>query len=361
MSDTRKRAAKAAPEAVSPFGEQMVRTDDLTRSPASQMRMAPDPYLVAEYAQAMIEGAKFPPVVIFQDARGDRYLADGVHRTDAAALAALREPGRRAEVLADVRIGTIDDAILHALRANHQHGRRMVEGDYTRAIRLAIERGLVVVEHAKDVVPAIVALCGCSVRTAQLNSLEMRQEMIAKRDRLIWSMHEEGNSGEAISKALEVSTPTVSNVINRIFKKRSVALSEGQPKRSPPLNPLVEDVEEEQAVAPAGDAPRHVIDMSPLLPMMERVNPMKEPDLESGAVGELADVSAAADDPAALASLASLEADLLALLTGLTAAKLDGLKRPFTKAAAAAAIERIDDVWDYLDELRVFLKQEQSS
>jgi hypothetical protein len=42
----------------------------------------------------MLEGAKFPPVVIFQDADGGKYLGDDHHRVDAAALAALKDPRR---------------------------------------------------------------------------------------------------------------------------------------------------------------------------------------------------------------------------------------------------------------------------
>jgi hypothetical protein len=51
----------------------------------------------------MLEGAQFPPVVIFEDTDGWKYWADDHHRVDAAALAALKDPRRKAEVLAEIR------------------------------------------------------------------------------------------------------------------------------------------------------------------------------------------------------------------------------------------------------------------
>ena len=51
----------------------------------------------------MLEGAIFPPIVIFQDKNGWKHLADGHHRVDATALAALKDNRRKAEVLAEIR------------------------------------------------------------------------------------------------------------------------------------------------------------------------------------------------------------------------------------------------------------------
>jgi ParB-like chromosome segregation protein Spo0J len=155
-----------------------VRTDDLSRHPESQIRAESDPRLVAEYAEAMLEGAEFPPVVIFQDAVG-KYLADGHHRVDAAALAALKDPRRKAEVLAEIRPGTFEDAVRWAMRANYQHGKRMADADYKRAIEMAIELGFLQSVHAKDVVPEVVELTRCSVRTAQVHTVGMLSDVAA--------------------------------------------------------------------------------------------------------------------------------------------------------------------------------------
>jgi hypothetical protein len=110
-------------------------------------------------------------------------------RVDAAALAALKDPRRKAEVLAEIRPGTFKDAVRWAMRANYQHSKRMADADYKRVNEMAIELEFLRSVHAKDVVPEVVELTGCSVRTAQVNTVAYRKAMIEKRDRHIWSKH----------------------------------------------------------------------------------------------------------------------------------------------------------------------------
>ena len=45
----------------------------------TQARVALDSTQVAEYAEAMRDGDKFPPIVVFHDG-SDYWLADGFHR-----------------------------------------------------------------------------------------------------------------------------------------------------------------------------------------------------------------------------------------------------------------------------------------
>jgi hypothetical protein len=50
----------------------------------------PDPRLIADYAQAMLDGAEFPPIVVFEAIENGKrfyHIGDGYHRADAAALA----------------------------------------------------------------------------------------------------------------------------------------------------------------------------------------------------------------------------------------------------------------------------------
>jgi ParB-like nuclease domain len=101
-----------------------VRTDDLSRHPESQIRAECDLRLVAEYAEAMLEGEQYPPVVIFQGADGWRYLADGHHRVDAAALAALKDQRRKAEALADVGAGIHERLSARGRRARRRSDAR---------------------------------------------------------------------------------------------------------------------------------------------------------------------------------------------------------------------------------------------
>jgi hypothetical protein len=50
---------------------------------------------VREYSEAMAAGATFPPVVVFCDAKGVHWLADGFHRCGGRASRAHRDPRRR--------------------------------------------------------------------------------------------------------------------------------------------------------------------------------------------------------------------------------------------------------------------------
>lgn len=56
----------------------LIRTDGGT-----QPRAGLNPELIDEYAKAMTEGAKFPPVTVFYD-QISYWLADGFHRLEAA-------------------------------------------------------------------------------------------------------------------------------------------------------------------------------------------------------------------------------------------------------------------------------------
>lgn len=117
-----------------------------------QVRCAMNGDVVAEYAEAMKDGAKFPPIIAYREATGgsaagsssgkDRlptadapttklYLADGYHRVEAA-----REVGL-IEIEAEVRDGGYNEALRFALQANATHGLRLTNADKRRALDLA--------------------------------------------------------------------------------------------------------------------------------------------------------------------------------------------------------------------------------
>ncbi len=104
----------------------LIRTDGGT-----QPRAGIDRAVVAEYADAMHNGAVFPPVSVFFDGT-EYWLADGFHRLFAAAEAGL------SEIEAEVRPGTRRDAILHAAGANATHGLRRTNEDKRRAVTLLL-------------------------------------------------------------------------------------------------------------------------------------------------------------------------------------------------------------------------------
>ena len=98
----------------------------------TQVRAEISEFIVAEYVEALGEGARFPPVVVFR-ADGADVLADGFHR-----VRAYQQAGRD-EIEADVYQGGPAEALWFALGANRAHGQRLNEGDKRRAIELAYE------------------------------------------------------------------------------------------------------------------------------------------------------------------------------------------------------------------------------
>jgi ParB-like nuclease domain len=93
----------------------------------AQMRVEMRPETVADYAADMLDGAVFPPIVLYHDG-ADYWLADGFHR-----VAAAREIGCE-EIVAEIREGTRRDAILHGIGANATHGLRRTQADKRRAV-----------------------------------------------------------------------------------------------------------------------------------------------------------------------------------------------------------------------------------
>ena len=334
-------------------------TDNLTRFPEQQVRVSIDPNLVAEYAEAMIEGAKFPPIVVFVDQHGTHYLADGHHRADAAVLAALKDRSRKPEILAEMHAGSLQDALRYAMRANVEHGKRLTQPDYKRSIELAFEHKLIEPERADEVVPALVALTGCSIRTAQLNSTKQRGEMIAKRDRLIMARHREGATQQQIAEELDVVQKTVSNVIERFSKKRGEKQVTKPPKRdAAPVADLPGEADALVSEEPkASEQPSsYRLDLSPYLPLLDSLRPVPEESEDSGVVGMLDDVEETVDVPKQAAEAFELIDQTITNMLG-TLSRPKGLKQRYPAAAAAEALDRISAGISFLTELEQYIVQ----
>lgn len=84
------------------------------------------------YTEAMRNGDVFPPVVVFFDGV-DFWLADGFHRHWAAFAI------QKKTILADVRDGSVRDAILYSVGANSSHGRPRTDADRRKAILRLLE------------------------------------------------------------------------------------------------------------------------------------------------------------------------------------------------------------------------------
>jgi len=87
---------------------------------------------IEEYAHDMLAGAVFPPVIVFHDGT-DYWLADGFHRIAAA------EAAGATAIEADVRQGTVRDAILFSVSANAAHGQRRTNEDKRRSVHRLLD------------------------------------------------------------------------------------------------------------------------------------------------------------------------------------------------------------------------------
>ncbi len=104
----------------------------IRRDVACQPRVDTDNTVIEEYAAAMREGAKFPPIVVFGD--GPIYwLADGFYRTAAS------ESAGRSSIEAEIHEGGRREAILYSVGVNASHGVRRTNADKERAIKALLE------------------------------------------------------------------------------------------------------------------------------------------------------------------------------------------------------------------------------
>jgi hypothetical protein len=98
----------------------------------TQSREKIDQQVVSDYAVALKDGAKFPAVVVFHDGL-EYYLADGFHRYLSHVQAG------RTEIEAEVKNGTLRDAILYSLSANDTHGLRRTNADKRKSVMTLLE------------------------------------------------------------------------------------------------------------------------------------------------------------------------------------------------------------------------------
>lgn len=108
-----------------------IKIDELDLS--LQTRAGTDAETIDNYAEAMVDGAQFPEVTVFTD--GKRYwLADGFHRVMAA-----KQNGRTV-IMADVRKGTEDDAVVFGGTANNKQGKRPTRADVQHFLQMVWDR-----------------------------------------------------------------------------------------------------------------------------------------------------------------------------------------------------------------------------
>jgi hypothetical protein len=102
--------------------------EDIQRYPRAQKNQE----TIDEYKEALLEGATFPPIVVFRV--GEKFLlADGSYRVGAHRRAGLHT------ISAIVHQGGRKEALLHALGANADHGLRRTNADKEKAVTIALK------------------------------------------------------------------------------------------------------------------------------------------------------------------------------------------------------------------------------
>jgi hypothetical protein len=118
----------------------------------TQLRVKMDPQAVDDYAEQYKnrKACTMPPVVVFKDEDGSLYLGDGFHRC------AAKESLGVATIQAEIREGTIDDAILFAANCNRHNAVRWTGRDKRNAVKTLLEH------FPKNPQRWIADQCGCS-------------------------------------------------------------------------------------------------------------------------------------------------------------------------------------------------------
>lgn len=108
---------------------------DIVANAAMLMRVKIDRATVTRYTKEMEAGAQFPPILIFR-VDDELILADGFHRHSAYQKLGLEK------IQAEVRVGTLDDAILAAVKADAHEGLQRTPADKEKGVKalLACER-----------------------------------------------------------------------------------------------------------------------------------------------------------------------------------------------------------------------------
>jgi uncharacterized ParB-like nuclease family protein len=87
---------------------------------------------VSEYAEAILEGADFPPVLVCFDGI-NYYLTDGYHRLLA------HKRAEKVSILCNVVQGTLRDAVFHSTGVNTAHGMRRTYADKRKAVMTLLD------------------------------------------------------------------------------------------------------------------------------------------------------------------------------------------------------------------------------
>lgn len=122
------------------MNKQQLQISELHIEGGTQPRVELNCETIAEYAQQLQEGAMFPPVIAFFDGLV-YWLADGFHRYHAHKQAGLET------IEAEIREGTLRDAILYSVGANADHGMRRTNQDKRKAVETMLTHEAVIKDN----------------------------------------------------------------------------------------------------------------------------------------------------------------------------------------------------------------------
>lgn len=178
-----------------------VRTDGGT-----QMRAEISEERVQEYAEALQDGAEFPPIVVYFDGN-DHWLADGFHRLGAFAQA------RKTEIPARVFDGSLKDAIGYALRANAKNGQRRTKHDLRRCYEAAVAHGFCEPHDAEGVK----AILRCGTSHAYAMTKQAREALKANKRQRAAELAAEGKTQREIAAEVGVTHQAVAHWAGKNF------------------------------------------------------------------------------------------------------------------------------------------------
>ena len=109
----------------------MIKLNKIRIDGGTQIRVRLSEEAVQEYADAMKEGVKLPPVIVFFDG-SEHWLADGFHRFHA------HKKISADAIQVEQRPGTRREAVAYSLGANRTHGLRRTNEDKRNAVETAL-------------------------------------------------------------------------------------------------------------------------------------------------------------------------------------------------------------------------------
>ena len=146
----------------------------------TQMRVSINMDMVKEFAEAFREGAQFDPIVVFFD--GVYYwLSDGFHRYHAT------EAANITTINCEIILGTLRDAILYALKANHRHGLRRTNADKRKSVQTMLDdaewcllSNIKIAKHCEVSETFVAAIRDPEVKAKQAENMQKHVEKKAK-------------------------------------------------------------------------------------------------------------------------------------------------------------------------------------